>query len=82
MHSKLHREIRSNGGKISGKKNGVINGKKNSIPILQFSKDGTFVKEWPSLSEVERQLGIPHSSVVGCIRYGLKHAGGYVWRYK
>lgn len=85
MHKNLHREMCSNGGKIGGKKTGAINGKKGaikqSIPILQFTKDGTFVKEWSSLSEAEHKLGIPHSSICACLRYGRKHAGGFVWRY-
>lgn len=82
MHKKLHREQMGKG----GKKNGAINGKKGaikqSIPILQFSKDGTLIKEWPSTHEAGRQLGIPRSSIGACLRYGLKHAGGFVWRYK
>lgn len=58
MHMKIHRENMANSGKIGGKKTGAINGKKSaikrSIPILQFSKDGTFIKEWPSLNEAGR----------------------------
>lgn len=93
MHWKLHREIHSNGGKIvgkitgkingkiAGKKTGAINGKKCSIPILQFTKDGTFVKEWPSASEAERQLGIACSSICKCFKGYRKSAGGFVWRY-
>lgn len=80
MHWKLHREKMGKGGKIGGKKNGAINGKKRSIPILQFSKDGTFIKEWPSLSEAQRQLGI--SGIYGCLKGYHKHACGFVWRYK
>ena len=88
MHSKLHREQHEKcwkiggkiGGKIVGKKYGAINGKKRSIPILQFAKDGTFVKEWPSACEAERQLGI--SSICNCLKGRKKSAGGYVWRYK
>ena len=78
MHWKLHREMCEK----RGKKTGAINGKKRSIPILQFAKDGTFVKEWPSASEAERKLRIPRTSIKACLRYGLKHAGGFVWRYK
>ena len=89
MHKKLHREMCSKGGKIGGKisgtivgkKTGAINGKKNSISILQFAKDGTFVKEWPSAHEAERQLGILHSSICNCLKGRLKSAGGFVWRY-
>ena len=82
MHSKLHREMLENVGKNVGKKYGKIGGKKNSIPILQFSKDGTFVKEWPSAHEAERQLGIFHSNICYCLKGRLKSAGGFVWRYK
>ena len=85
MHCKLHREIHSNGGKIGGKiggkKNGAINGKKCYIPILQLTKEGRFVKEWPSLNEAERQLGIACSNICHCLKGYRKSAGGFVWRY-
>lgn len=86
MHCKLHREIYEKcvkiGGKIGGKKTGAINGKKRSLPILQFTKDGELVKEWPSAREAERQLGIPHSNIYACLKGHYKSAGGFVWRYK
>ena len=73
MHSKLHRELRENVGQISGKK--------RSLQILQFSKEGTFVKEWQSAHEAERQLGISQPNICSCLKGRLKHAGGFVWRY-
>ena len=83
MHWKLHREQRENVGKICGGNEAAKEAakEKNSIPILQLAKDGTLIKEWPSACEACRQLGIPQSSIVGCLRYGRKHAGGFVWRY-
>ena len=75
MHWKLHREIRSNGGKsLSGIE-------KQSIPILQFTKSGEFIKEWPSAHEAERQLGIAQSSICRCLKGRRKSAGSFVWRY-
>ena len=98
MHWKLHREMCGKGGKIggkivgqilgkkygaiNGKKYGAINGKKRSIPILQFAKDGTLIKEWPSACEAERRLGISKSSICFCLKGRYKSAGGFVWRYK
>ena len=82
MHNKLHREMRGKGGKITGKKYGAINGKKCSLPILQFAKDGSFVKEWSSASDASRQLGIAQSSICKCLKGRRKSAGGFVWRYK
>ena len=70
MHWKLHREQRGNGGK------------KCSIPILQFSKDGTLIKEWPSAHEAELQLGIFQQNICACLKGRLKSASGFVWRYK
>ena len=90
MHWKLHREIYEKRGKIVGKKYGKIGGKiggkivgkKNSISILQFTKDGTLIKEWPSAKEAKRQLGIPQSNICNCLKGRRKSAGGFVWRYK
>lgn len=92
MHSKIHleqmRKIQKIGCKIGGKIGGGSEAAKKavkekcSIPILQFSKDGTFIKEWPSMREAGRQLGIPQPSISVCLRYGSKHAGGYIWKYK
>ena len=90
MHWKLHRELyekswkngRKIGGKIGGKKTGAINGKKHSLPILQFSKDGKLIKEWPSAKEAGRQLGIACSNICTCLKGRYKSAGGFVWRYK
>ena len=77
MHGKLHREMRGK----RGKKYGAINGKKCSIPVLQFSKGGLFVKEWPSAHKAERQLGISPSNICQCCKGRKKSAGGFVWRY-
>lgn len=61
---------------------GKIVGKKRSIPIIQFTKDGTFVKEWPSAGEAGCQLGIFPTNICQCLKGRLKSAGGFVWRYK
>ena len=69
MHCKLHREHHEKCGK------------KRSIQILQFTKDGGFIKEWQSAKEAERQLGIFHSNICSCLKGYRKFAGGFVWRY-
>ena len=87
MHWKLHRELREkswkNGQKIGGGSEAAKEAAKEklSIPILQFTKDGTLFKEWPSLSEAYRQLGIPPGNICKCLKGRLKSAGGYIWRY-
>lgn len=52
-------------------------------PVLQFDKEGNFIREWPSGVKVEEELGIHQQSISWCClgkRY--KSAGGYLWKYK
>lgn len=48
------------------------------MPVRQFTKTGEFIREFPSLMEVQRVLGIAHTNV----SYAIKHngtAGGFRW---
>ena len=84
IHIKIHKDEQhkwhSNGGKIGGKSSSKI--EKQSIPILQFNKDGTFIKEWPSLSEAGRQLKTSIGNICNCCEGNRKSAGCYIWKYK
>lgn len=53
---------------------------KISKPILQFSKNGVFIKEFPSVIEGKRQTGCDHISEV--CKNKRKTAGGFIWKYK
>ena len=83
-HKKIHREQMQNCGKIGGKVGGKspLRIEKRSIPILQFSKSGDFIKEWQSAREAQRKLGIAQQSISACCQGKLKSAGGYIWKYK
>ena len=59
-----------------------LNRKDLSKPIRQFTKDGVFIKEYPSTKEVERQTGFYHSHISICCKGKRKSAYGYIWRYK
>ena len=54
---------------------------KLSKKILQFTKSGEFIREWPSVREAERELGIARSSICSCCNEKLKSAGGFIWQY-
>lgn len=58
--------------------------KRLSRKLLQYSKDGEFIKEWQGASEVERLLGINNSNIIQCCRGNPNHttAGGFIWKYK
>ena len=53
-----------------------------SIPIIQYSKSGEFIREWTGAHEVERVLGIDNSHIIACCKGKLKSSGGFIWRYK
>lgn len=54
--------------------------------VLQFTKNGVFVKEWESVNQVTRETGIPANAIFKCCnpkKYPHeKSAYGYKWRYK
>ena len=55
-----------------------------SKPVIQFTKDGQFVKEYKSGYEAERQTGINQRQISMCClgRKGYKSAGNYKWKFK
>lgn len=55
--------------------------KSKSIPILQFSFDGEFIKKWDSTTQVKRELGINQGNISKCLRGKRKSSGGYIWKY-
>lgn len=59
-----------------------INNSKISKPVLQLTKNGELVAEYPSTREAERQTVIDPSSISKCCNGKQNSAGGYVWKYK
>lgn len=53
----------------------------SSIPIVQLSKDGQFIKKWGAAREVQRELGIDSGDISKCCKGKKKSAGGYKWKY-
>ena len=50
--------------------------------ILQFSKTGEFIAEYPSTMEASRHTGCDNSSISKCCKGNRKSAGGFIWKYK
>lgn len=50
--------------------------------ILQYDSNLVFIKEWPSISDVEKSLKIDGSSISQCALHKRRSAGGYIWKYK
>lgn len=49
--------------------------------ILQYSKDGEFIAEYPSTMEAERQTGCNQQNICKCCKGKRKTTGGYIWKY-
>lgn len=66
----------------------INSGKNKYKPVLQFTKDGIFIREWNSITEVNKTLKISNSDISTVIhkgfkgKYQLKTAGGYIWKLK
>ena len=56
--------------------------KKCSKPILQYTLDGEFVKEWESAIQAEREGGFKSRNITACCKGKRKSQGGFIWRYK
>lgn len=58
------------------------NGAKTSKKVKQFTKEGSFIAEYPSAKEASRQTKLNHSHILECCngkRY--KTVGGYIWKF-
>ena len=49
--------------------------------VRQYTRDGMFIKEFPSVAQVERELGFKNRHVATACRGEEKTAYGYVWKY-
>ena len=59
-----------------------LNNPKNR-PILQYTLNGEFIKEFYNVSQVVKELGLTtHTNVAKCARNERKKAAGYIWKYK
>ena len=55
--------------------------KKRCKPVVQYTLDGKFVKEWKSTAECDRN-GFNQGAVAACCRGERKTHKGFIWKYK
>lgn len=53
-------------------------------PVLQFTKDGDFVREWKNFTSIKEELGFNHTNICACCQNKPKYksAYGFIWKYK
>jgi len=54
---------------------------KISKSILQFTKDGHFIREWKSGTQVQKELRINKTHIGSVCKDKRKSAGGFIWKY-
>ena len=55
---------------------------KNAIKIKQYLLDGTYVRTWDSLQQIQNTLGIHHSNISDCCKGVARQSHGYIWSYE
>lgn len=56
---------------------------KQRKPILQYTKEGEFIREWDSATTVIKELNIKYSqNIYSCCKGKQQSVGGFIWRYK
>ena len=56
---------------------------KAAKPILQFDKEGNFIKEWPSAAEVSRNIKGTYPANISSNANGrVKTHAGFIWKFK
>jgi hypothetical protein len=55
-----------------------------SKPILQYSKDNIFIKEYVSIIEAATENNLSIANISRCCnnKYGYKTCGGFIWKFK
>lgn len=51
-------------------------------PVIQYTKDGQFVKRWECQIDIERELGYGQQNISACCRGKLKTAYGFIWKHE
>lgn len=53
-----------------------------SIPIVQLTMDGKYIRGWDCTRQVERELGFRSNNICSVLRKRTNSAHGYKWMYK
>ena len=66
--------------------NGLINyaklAKALSKPVLQYTLDGTFIAEYPSITHASSTVNVTRTSITRACYGRYKSSAGFIWRFK
>lgn len=72
----------SNKGKKHPIESVIESANKHKKPVIQYSKEYIFIKEWESALDAAKELGISQQGIGRVCKNKLKSSGNYIWRYK
>ena len=59
----------------------MTNGHSGQIPVLQFTMDGKFIKEFPTIQAAADEVGVSHAVIRSALNHGGRSAG-FRWKKK
>lgn len=55
----------------------------HAVSILQYTLDGTFIREWDTITEAAKAVNLRSpSSIRQCLNGKSKQSAGFIWKYK
>lgn len=58
-----------------------LGNEKNKKKVIQYNANGSLVRKWECIADVQKELNISTSSISACCKGKRKKAGGYIWKY-
>lgn len=55
---------------------------KQGRSVLQFDREGNFIKEWPAAALAARELGADKANIISCCKGKRKSCKNFIWKYK
>ena len=56
--------------------------KAKSIPVIQYSLNNEFIKEWPSAKQASKELNLQQAGIWNVINGFKNTCGKFIWKYK
>lgn len=57
-------------------------GLRHTRKVLQYDKEGNFIKEWDSVKSATEAMACTKMSIIRCCQGKNKSCMGYIWKYK
>lgn len=57
-------------------------GESKKKKIIQYDKDGNFMKLWDGIRICARELNIAHDGIIRCLKNTQKYYKDYIWKYE